>query len=145
MDMLEITQGIAIPMSEIKFSFVRSSGPGGQNVNKLNTKAVLRWDLRHSPHLPESLRVRFEETFPRRLTTEGELILVGQRFRESGRNQADCLEKLRAMLFQVAFPPKPRKPTRPTRGSQERRLRDKRARSTRKDGRRSTANSSREE
>ncbi len=108
---------------------MRSSGPGGQNVNKVATKALLRWKVAESPSLSAAVRKRFLERFGRRIDKAGILELRSQRFRDRGRNVADCLERLRAMLLEVATPPKKRVPTRPTRGSQERRLQGKQKRS----------------
>jgi ribosome-associated protein len=101
-------------------------------VNKVSSKAVLRWPVTASPSLPEDVRQRFLERFGNRVTTEGELVLSSERFRDQKRNQEDCLEKLRAMLLDVAVPPKERRPTKPTRGSQRRRLQNKQERSTTK-------------
>jgi len=130
--MLIVGRRIRIPLREFSFSFVRSSGPGGQNVNRVATKAVLRWDVGRSPSLPEGVRARFRERFARRLTREGELVLASQRFRDQGRNVADCLEKLRAMLAEVAEAPRRRRPTKPSRGAREERLQEKRERGERK-------------
>ena len=102
------------PHEEFTFTFVRSSGPGGQNVNKVNSKAVLRWPVMHSAALPAEVRQRFVARFGRRLTGEGELVLSSQRYRDQGRNVADCLEKLKSMLAAVAARPVVRKPTKPT-------------------------------
>ncbi len=124
--MLVVNEKIRIRLKELRFSFSRSSGAGGQNVNKLNTKATLRWDVGHSPSLPKAMRERFIERYKRRITTSGDLVLASQRFRDQGRNVADCLEKLRGMLAEVARPPRPRKHTRRTRSSVERRLSSKR-------------------
>jgi ribosome-associated protein len=106
-----------IAPTELRFTFVRSSGPGGQNVNKVNTKAVLRWAVKKSPSVPEELRQRFLQRYRTRITTEGDLIITSQRFRDQRQNERDCLEKLRSMLLTVAEPPKPRKKTKPTRSS----------------------------
>lgn len=129
---LIVTTGIRIPLEEFSFTFVRSAGPGGQNVNKLNTKAVLRWPVRASPSLPEGVRERFKAKFGNRLTTEGELVLTSQRFRDQNRNKADCVEKVRQMLESVAKAPVKRRRTRPTKASQERRLVAKKRRSEHK-------------
>ncbi len=134
--MLTVEPDIRIPLAEFEFSFVRSAGPGGQNVNKVNTKAVLRWPLSASPSLPAGVRERFRAKFGNRLTTEGELVLSSQRFRDQWRNKADCLEKLQAMLSSVARPPVKRRRTRPTKASKTRRLEQKRRRSEHKDARR---------
>ncbi len=130
--MLIVDERICIPLRELRFEYARSSGPGGQNVNKVATKAVLHWDVARSPALPDSVRERFVAKFRRRINREGELVLQSQRFRDRGRNVAACTEKLRQMLLEVAAPPKRRRPTRPTRGSIERRLTTKRRATTRK-------------
>jgi ribosome-associated protein len=124
------------PIGELRFSFARSGGPGGQNVNKVESKALLRWDVAGSRALPAGVRARFLERFRRRITSEGELVLASQRYRDRERNVADCVAKLRAMLAEVAAPPTPRRPTRPTRASRERRLAEKKARGRRKAERR---------
>lgn len=123
--MLRIHSRLEIPIREFSFTFERSSGPGGQNVNKVSSKAVLRWDILGSPSLSEAHRKRFCERFGNRINSEGILILTSQRHRDQGRNVAECLEKLRSMLLQTAFPKKPRKKTRPTAGSKRRRLANK--------------------
>lgn len=130
--MLVVNHRIRIPLRELRFTFTRSSGAGGQNVNKVSTKAVLRWPVRTSPSLPDSVRERFMERYRRRITREGDLILTSQRFRDRGRNLADCLEKLREMLAIAATPPRPRRPTKPTRAAVARRLEQKRALARRK-------------
>jgi len=125
-----VTEPPAIPLRELAIRFVRSSGAGGQNVNKVATKAVLRWPVATSRALARDVRDRFLERWSTRIAASGELVLTSDRYRDQGRNVADCLEKLRAMLAEVAEPPKPRKPTKPSRASRERRLEQKRARST---------------
>jgi ribosome-associated protein len=134
--MLVVNERISVPLREFQFSFARSSGPGGQNVNKVNSKAILRWPVASTPSLPEHLRRRLASLYRRRMTSEGTLLLSSQRFRDAGRNVADCLEKLRAILVDVCQAPLPRKPTVPTRGSTVRRLRQKRAKSEKKQSRR---------
>lgn len=123
--MLEVNSRIRIPLREFDFSFTASGGPGGQNVNKVATKVTLRWDVTTSPALPDDVRQRFCAKFHRRINADGQLVLHSQRFRNQGRNVADCLSRLRELLLEVATPPRRRKPTKPTRGSQERRLRQK--------------------
>jgi ribosome-associated protein len=127
---LTVEPGIEIPLREFRFSFSRSAGPGGQNVNKVNTRVTLRWSVQRSQSLPEDLRQRFVARYARRISKDGDLLLTSQRFRDQGRNVADCLEKLRAMLQEVARPPRRRRPTRPSRARVESRLREKRRRST---------------
>jgi ribosome-associated protein len=123
---------VALPLAELRFSFARSGGPGGQNVAKVESKAVLRWDVAKSRALPPALLARFRARFARRITEAGELLLTSQRHRERERNVADCLAKLAALLAEVAEPPKPRRPTRPTRAARERRLAAKRRAARRK-------------
>jgi len=123
---------LRVPARELVIRFVRSSGAGGQNVNKVSTKAVLRWPVLASRALPADVRARFAERFATRITLDGDLVLTSDRHRDQGRNVADCLGKLDAMLELVATPPKPRKRTRPKRSAVERRLEDKRARSKKK-------------
>ncbi|MCC7442782.1 MAG: aminoacyl-tRNA hydrolase [Bdellovibrionales bacterium] len=133
--MLEVTPRIRIPMREFTFRAVRSSGPGGQHVNKTSTCAELRWSLRHSPTLPDDVRRRFEDRFASRLTQEGDLVLQSDVHRSLPRNKDECLSRLRGFLLQVAEPPKPRRPTKPTRSSGRRRVEGKRHRSEVKKGR----------
>ena len=130
--MLVVNNSISIPLKELNFTFSRSSGPGGQNVNKVNTKVTLHWPVAESPSVPEPVRRRFLERFANRVNSEGEVVLASQRYRDQGRNVADCVNKLREMLAQAATPPRKRKKTRPTRGSKERRLREKKAASEKK-------------
>jgi ribosome-associated protein len=129
---LRINHRIAIPASELHFTFVRSSGPGGQNVNKVNSKAQLRWCVVASGVLPDDVRSRILGRYSRRINDRGELILTSQRYRDQGRNVADCLAKLREMVAVAAVPPVRRKKTKPTRGAKETRLRDKREKSEKK-------------
>jgi len=127
---------VPIPIREIRFQYARSSGAGGQNVNKVATKAILRWPVAETRALPADVRDRFLARYRRRIGRDGELVLSSQRFRDRGRNVADCLEKLHAMLDAVAVPPKPRRKTRPTAGSRERRLAGKHRRADVKRARR---------
>jgi ribosome-associated protein len=135
--MLRVSPRIQIPDDELVFTYVRSSGPGGQNVNKVNTKALLRWDARGSEALPADVRERFESKFGSRLTTEGHLLVSSQRYRDQARNAEDCRAKLRAMLASVAVAPRRRRPTKPTRSAVARRLKSKQAQAQKKQSRRS--------
>ena len=110
----------AVPADKLQFTFTTSSGAGGQNVNKVNTKATLKWDVVASPSLPEDVRRRFLQKYSRRISKVGTLVLVSQRFRDQGRNVADCLEKLRHLLAEVAVAPTPRKKTKPSRAARQR-------------------------
>ncbi len=133
---LIVTHRLRIPLAEFEFRFARSSGPGGQNVNKVNSKALLRWPIVSSASLPDAVRERFRQRFGNRITTEGDLLISSQRYRDQARNVDDCLEKLRAMLAAVASPPVRRKRTRRSRASIERRLGAKRRRAEKKENRR---------
>ena len=133
---LRIDARIRIPLGELEWSAAASGGPGGQNVNRVNSKVTLRWPLARTQALPADVRERLRERHARRITAEGELVLTSQRYRSQQRNAEDCLEKLRELLLGVARPPVPRKATRPTRGSVERRLEHKRQRSQAKRERR---------
>jgi ribosome-associated protein len=128
--MLQISPTLAIPDDELVERFVRSSGPGGQNVNKVATAVELRFDVVHSPSLPEPVRARLLARRDRRLTDEGVLVLSAQRFRTQDRNREDARERLAALIAAVLVPPKKRVATKPTKGSKERRLGAKRERAT---------------
>jgi ribosome-associated protein len=128
--MLVVNGQLQIPLAEFEVTFARSGGPGGQNVNKVKSKAVLRWGVISSPSLPEAVRQRFRQRYASRLTGDGELLVTSQRYRDAPRNAGDCFDKLREMLLAVATPPKRRRATRPTRGSVERRLQAKKRQST---------------
>ena len=135
--MIPITRSIALDEREIEESFVRASGPGGQNVNKLSTAVQLRFDVRHSPSLPDHVRHRLERLAGNRLTKDGVLVLIAQTHRTQDRNRQDALERLIAMIREAAAPPPPkRRATRPTLGSKERRLEGKVRRAAIKSGRR---------
>jgi ribosome-associated protein len=125
--MLRVNARITIPRRELQFTFVRSSGPGGQNVNKVASKAVLRWSVDSSPSIPDDVRSRLIVRFSRRINDRGELILTSQRYRDQARNVEDCLEKLRDLILAAAKKPRARKKTRPTKAAREARLNQKRA------------------
>ncbi len=122
MAVIRIAPGIAIDESEIEETFIRSSGPGGQNVNKLSTAVPLRFDVRHSPSLPGAVRVRLERLAGRRMTTEGVLVITAQRHRTQPRNREDALERLVDLIRLAAVAPVKRRPTKPTVASRQRRL-----------------------
>ncbi len=127
--MIRITATIAIDEREIAESFIRSSGPGGQNVNKLATAVQLRFDVRHSRFLPDEVRARLEKLAGRRLTRDGVLVITAERHRTQERNRQDARERLVALIRQAAIRPKPRRATKPTAGSRERRIQTKKRRS----------------
>jgi ribosome-associated protein len=118
-----------IPDGDLHTSFVRSSGPGGQNVNKVATKVELRFQLGSTEALTDGQKRRLREAFPSYVTVSGEFVLSGDRHRSQARNLADVLERLGEMLESVRFEPEPRVATRPTRASKRRRLESKRGRS----------------
>jgi ribosome-associated protein len=125
MPMIRITDSIRLDEREIEENFIRSTGPGGQNVNKLSTAVQLRFDVRRSPALLPAVRARLERLAGRRLTTEGVLIIVAQRHRAQERNREEAREKLVDLIRRAAEPPKPRHATKPTLGSKRRRLENK--------------------
>ncbi|MBZ0188880.1 MAG: aminoacyl-tRNA hydrolase [Candidatus Obscuribacterales bacterium] len=120
--MISVGKNIVIPDSEFEFAFVRSGGPGGQNVNKVSSKAQLRWLIVDSPSIPPGVKERFLERFGSRVTSKGVLVLSSQRYRDQARNVEDCLEKLGAMLVSVVYPPRPRRTTVPSKAAKKRRL-----------------------
>lgn len=134
--MLEINSEIQIPDDELHFTYARSAGPGGQNVNKVNSKAILHWNVTETVHLPDAVKQRFLSRYRARLTVLGEVVISGQVYRDQTRNIEDCLQRLREMILAVLTPPTPRKRTRPSRGGIERRLQSKREQSDRKTSRR---------
>ncbi len=130
MAMIRITETIEIDEKEIEESFIRSSGPGGQNVNKVASAVQLRFDVRRSPALPNSIAVRLMKLAGKRMTKEGVLVLTADRFRTQEMNRSDALERLSEMVREAALPPPPpRRATKPTKASKERRLTAKKGRS----------------
>jgi len=120
--MIAIDDTLKLDESEISESFIRASGPGGQNVNKLASAVQLRFDVRRSPSLPEPVRRRLERLGGRRVTQDGVLVITAQRFRSQERNRADALSRLVALIRRAATPPMPRRPTRPAAAAREERL-----------------------
>jgi ribosome-associated protein len=127
--MIRITDHISIDDAEIEESFVRSSGPGGQNVNKLSTAVQLRFDVRRSPSLPNDVAVRLMRLAGRRMTKDGVLVLIAQNHRTQERNRAEAMERLVDLIQQAAVKPVPRRATKPTKASKERRIEGKKRRS----------------
>jgi ribosome-associated protein len=127
--MIHVTAHISIDERKIEESFVRSSGPGGQNVNKLSTAVQLRFDVRHSPSLPDDVRARLERLAGSRLTRDGVLVIIAQSHRTQGRNRQDALDRLLELIRRAAVAPIKRRPTRPTKASHERRIEGKKRRS----------------
>jgi len=119
---LPITAGWGIPQSELHIHFVRSGGPGGQNVNKVSTKAVLSWAVTANRTVPSSVRQRFLARYRNLVSQDGRLVISSQRYRSAQQNANDCLAKLRVMLLAVAAEPKRRIPTKPSPASKRRRV-----------------------
>ncbi|MDR3436895.1 alternative ribosome rescue aminoacyl-tRNA hydrolase ArfB [Telmatospirillum sp.] len=130
--MIPITSWISLDENEVEFTFVRASGPGGQNVNKVSSAVQMRFDVRQSPSLPQAVRDRLERLSGRRLTQDGVLVISAQRFRSQEQNRADALERLIVLIREASIAPVYRRPTRPTLGSKRRRLEAKGHRSTTK-------------
>ena len=134
---MDVREGITIPDEELTWTFARSGGPGGQNVNKVASKAQLRWKAVGSSALPEPVMARLLAQHRNRLTLDGELLITSQIHRDQDRNRQACVDKLAEMVEAALRPPTPRRRTKPTRASKERRLESKKRRSEVKEGRRS--------
>jgi len=133
--MIRITSQLAIDENEIELQFIRASGPGGQNVNKVSTAVQLRFDVAHSPSLPEDVRTRLMKLAGNRLTNEGELLIEAKRHRTQERNRQDAIARLVELIRHATEKPKPRIATKPTKASKKRRLETKRQRSETKQAR----------
>ncbi len=133
---LQIVEGIQIPLSEVAFTYVRSSGPGGQNVNKVNSQVQLSWKVHESQALPDDVRERLVAAQQGRISKAGNLRIHGDRYRDREKNREDCLNRLREMVTEVLRPPKKRKKTRIPRGIVENRLKNKQKRAEVKQTRR---------
>ena len=127
--MIRVTDHISIDESELEESFVRSSGPGGQNVNKLSTAVQLRFDVRRSPSLPNDVAIRLMRLAGKRMTKDGVLILIAQNHRTQERNRAEAMERLVALIQEASIRPTVRRATKPTKASKERRIEGKKRRS----------------
>lgn len=123
--MIKIDSHITIPAAELDFAFITSQGPGGQNVNKVATAVQLRFDVVHSPSLPEAVRQRLMTLLGKKLTTQGELILKASRYRTQERNKHDAIARLTQYILAAAIPPKKRKKTKPSRAVKQKRLDNK--------------------
>lgn len=133
--MFRINHHIEISEAEFEFTYARSGGPGGQNVNKVNSKAVLHWNPSQCPNLPPGVLNRFLALYRNRITKDGQIVIHSQKYRDQARNTADCLERLREMILTVVAPPVQRRLTKPSKGANRRRLENKKQAAERKQNR----------
>lgn len=133
--LIRVAPGLALDPAELRFQFVRASGPGGQNVNKVATAVQLRFDLWASPSLAAGVKARAARLAGSRLTVDGEILIFAERFRSQAANRRDAVDRLVALLADAAEPPRPRRATRPGAGARARRLDGKRRRGAVKAGR----------
>jgi len=136
--MILITETISLKDEEIQEEFIRASGPGGQNVNKVSTAVRLRFSVKTSPSLPDEVRERLIQLAGNRMTEEGVLLIEAKRFRSQEKNRKDAITRLMELIRKATVPPKPRRPTKPSKASKERRLANKQHRSVLKKDRRPT-------
>jgi ribosome-associated protein len=126
--MIVIAAGLTLDEGELQESFIRASGPGGQNVNKVATAVQLRWDVRNSPSISDAVRERLMRLAANRINSDGILLIEARRFRTQDKNRQDARERLVAILREAIEPPKPRRATRPTKAARQSRVENKRRR-----------------
>ncbi len=123
--MIEVAHDVVLDENELEFSFIRASGPGGQNVNKVSSAVQMRFDARRSPSLSDAVSTRLQALAGSRLTNDGVIVITAARFRDQGRNRADAIERLVALIAKAAVAPVARRPTRPTKAAKAKRVDDK--------------------